>query len=169
MRRNLRLLVGVSLVTGFGGTAMSLTAAIWVMALTGSSGLAALFGVFVFAPVLAGPALGAVVDRLPTRRVLVGTNLTMAGLLLTLLTVHSGRDVWLVYVVMLGYGLSYVLVDAAEARLVTATLPGKALGGLNGNRMSAQESTKLLAPLLGRVCSPRQVERQWPRSRPAPW
>ncbi len=149
VKRNARLLVGVSLVAGFGSTAMSLTAAVWVMALTGSSGLAALAGFFVYAPVLAGPALGAVVDRLPARRVLVATNLTMAGLLLTLFAVHSGRHVWLVYVVMLSYGFSYVLVDAAEARLVTAAFPREALGGLNGVRMSAQEATKLLAPLAG--------------------
>jgi hypothetical protein len=73
----------------------------------------------------------------------------MAALLLTLLTVHSGRQLWLVYTVMLGYGLSYVLIDAAEARLVTSALPADALGGLNGARMSAQEATKLLAPLIG--------------------
>jgi MFS family permease len=40
-------------------------------------------------------------------------------------------------------------VDAAEARLMTAALPSEALGGLNGARMSAQEATKLLAPLVG--------------------
>ena len=91
MRRNLRLLVGVSLVTGFGGTAMSLTAAIWVMALTGSSGLAALAGVFVFAPVLAGPVAGRGCRSAADRTVLVGTNLAMAACCLTLLTVHSGR------------------------------------------------------------------------------
>ena len=149
MRRNARVLVGLSLVSGFAGTAMSLTAAVWVMAMTGSSGLAALAGFFVYAPVLAGPSLGAVVDRLPTRRVLVTTNLAMAGLLLTLLTVHSGRQVWLVYAVMLAKGMSLVIVDAAETRLVTAAFPREALGGLNGNRMSAQEGTKLLAPLVG--------------------
>jgi hypothetical protein len=61
------LLIGVSLVAGSGGTAMSLAAGVWVMALTGSSGLAALAGLCVFGPTLVGPVLGAIVDRLPTR------------------------------------------------------------------------------------------------------
>jgi hypothetical protein len=136
-------------VAGIGGTAMSLAAAIWVKTLTGSNGLAETAGFFVFAPALAGPALGALVDRLPVRPLLVGTNLATAALLLTLLTVDSAREVWRIFAVMLGYGVSYVLIDAAEARLIVAAVSADALGGLNGLRMSAQEATKLLAPLLG--------------------
>jgi MFS family permease len=147
--RNSTLLIAVSFVAGFGSTAMSLTAAVWVKTLTGSSGLAALAGFFVFAPTLLGPVLGGVVDRFPARPVLVITNLATATLLLTLLGVHSGHQVWLIYAVMLGYGVSYVLVDAAEARLLTAALPAKELGAMNGFRMSAQEATKLFAPLAG--------------------
>jgi hypothetical protein len=37
---------------------------------------------------------------------------------------------------MLGYGVSHVLVDAAEARLLTQALPPAALGATNGARMS---------------------------------
>jgi Major Facilitator Superfamily len=103
----------------------------------------------VFLPTLAGPALGAVVDRLPVRPVLIGTSLAMAGLLLTLLTVESARGLGLLYAVMLGYGVSHVIVDAAEARLLAAALPPAALGAMNGARMSAQEGTKLVAPLAG--------------------
>ena len=147
--RNVALLVGVSLVAGFGGTAMSLAAGVWVMDLTGSSGLAALAGLCVFGPTLVGPVLGAYADRVPTRRLLVGTNLGLAALLTTLLTVHSGAGLWLLFAVMLGYGVSHVLIDAAEARLLTEALPADALGSTNGARMSAQEATKLLAPLAG--------------------
>jgi MFS family permease len=149
MRLNVTLLIGVSLVAGSGGTAMSLAAGVWVMALTGSSGLAALAGLCVFGPTLVGPVLGAMVDRLPTRALLIGTRLGLAGLLTTLLTVHSAERLWLLYAVMLGYGVSHVLVDAAEARLLTQALPPAALGATNGARMSAQEATKLLAPLAG--------------------
>jgi MFS family permease len=147
--RNCVLLIAVSFVAGFGNTAMSLTAAVWVKTLTGSSGLAALAGFFVFAPTLLGPVLGAVVDRFPARPVLAITNLATAALLLTLMGVHSGHQVWLIYAVMLGYGVSYVLIDAAEARLLTAALPAEALGAMFGYRMSAQEATKLFAPLVG--------------------
>jgi MFS family permease len=148
-RRSATAFVAISLVAGFGSTAMSLTAAVWAKTLTGSSGLAALAGFFVFLPTLAGPALGAIVDRLPVRPVLVVTNLAMAGLLLTLLTVESARGLGLLYAVMFGYGVSYVTVDAAEARLLAAALAPEALGRMNGARMSAQEATKLVAPLAG--------------------
>ncbi|GAA1659686.1 hypothetical protein ACFQY4_11635 [Catellatospora bangladeshensis] len=63
--RNARLFLGVSLSAGFGNTAMSLAAPVWVLALTGSASLAALCGLCVYLPTLAGPVLGTLVDRLP--------------------------------------------------------------------------------------------------------
>ena len=116
--RNTLLFVGVSLVSGFGGTAMSLAAGLWVMGLTGSSSLAAVAGACAFVPSLAGPVLGALVDRLPRRPLLVWTSLTLAGLLLLLLAVRSADQLWLLYAVMLGYGVSYVLLDAGEAAIL---------------------------------------------------
>ncbi|RKR87916.1 Na+/melibiose symporter-like transporter [Micromonospora pisi] len=147
--RNAVLFVGVSLVAGFGGTAMSLAAGLWALGLTGSTSLAALAAACVFAPSLLGPALGVLVDRLPRQPLLVGTSLGMAGLLLLLLAVRSADQLWLLYTVMLGYGVSYVLLDAGEAAVLPAALPDDQLGGLNGLRMSAQEGTKLIAPLVG--------------------
>ena len=149
LHRNAGLFVAVSLISGFGATAMSITAGVWVMSLTGSPGLAGLAALFVYLPSLAGPVLGVAVDRLPRKRVLIGTNLAMGLLLLTLLAVRSGADVWLVYAVMLGYGISFVLLDAAESAVLPAAVPGDELATLNGVRISAQEGTKLIAPLAG--------------------
>lgn len=148
-RRNIALFVGVSLVSGFGGTAMSLVAGIWVMSLTDSASLAGLAGFCVYLPTLFGPLLGTVVDRLPRRPLLIWTNLLVAASLLVLLAVRSADQAWLLYVVMLAYGISYVLLDAGEAALLPAALPDEALARVNGLRMSAQEGTKLLAPLVG--------------------
>lgn len=147
--RNARLFVSVSLVSGFGSTAMSLVASVWVLSLTGSAGMAALAGLCIYAPTLLGPVLGAVVDRLPRQQTLIWTNLTQAAALLLLLTVRSAGDLWLLYLVMLGYGVSYVVLDAADAALLPAALPPEALGGVNGLRMGAQEGVKLIAPLAG--------------------
>ncbi|WP_326556099.1 MFS transporter [Micromonospora sp. NBC_01796] len=147
--RNTFLFVGVSLVAGFAGTAMSLAAGLWAMDLTGSASLAAVAGACVFAPSLAGPVLGALVDRLPRRPLLIWTSLTLAGLLLLLLAVRSPDQLWLLYTVMLGYGVSYVLLDAGEAAVLPAALPDEQLGEVNGLRMTAQEGTKLIAPLVG--------------------
>ena len=149
MRRNAGLFIVISVVAGFGSTAMSLVAGVWILDLTGSSSLAGLAGFCVFLPTLAGPWLGALVDRLPRRALLIGVDLVLAAVLLTLLTVHSRQQAWLIYAVMLAYGISYVLLDAGESALLPAALPPAALGDVNGWRSSAQEGMKLIAPLTG--------------------
>jgi Na+/melibiose symporter-like transporter len=147
--RNALLFVAVSLVAGVGGGIMSLSAVLWVWDLTGDSGMAALLGLAVFVPSLAGPAVGALVDRVPRRPLVIATPLALALLLLCLLTVHSRAQVPLLFGAMLGYGLSYVLLDAAESALLPASLPADLLAPVNGLRMSAQEGAKLIAPLAG--------------------
>ncbi|GAA0809768.1 MFS transporter [Spirilliplanes yamanashiensis] len=149
LTRNTRIFVAVSLLSGFGGAAMSLTAGVWVLDLTGSSALAGLVGLGVFAPTLAGPLLGAAADRLPRRALLVTTALLTAAALLLLPLVRTGRDAWLIFAVMLVYGVSYVLVDAAESALLPAAVAAAELGAVNGLRMTAQEGTKLVAPAAG--------------------
>src|SRR5262245_28290296 len=126
--RNAALFIAISVVSGFAGTAMSLTAGVWVLSLTGSSSLAALAGLFVFLPTLAGPALGIAVDRLPRRRVLMWTNLLVASVLLVLFAVRSPSQLWLVYAVMLVRGVGYVIEDAGEAALLPQVLPVELLG-----------------------------------------
>ena len=149
MRRNAVLFVAISLLSGFGSTAMALVAGVWILDLTGSAGLAGLAGLCVYAPTLAAPWLGAVVDRLPRRPLLIGADLALAGTLLSLLAVHSRAEVWLIFAVMLAYGITYVLLDAGETALLPATVPPTLLGDVNGWRSSAQEGTKLVAPLAG--------------------
>jgi MFS family permease len=144
--RNARLFLLVTLIAGFGSTAMSLTSSVWVLGVTGSASLAALCGLCLYAPSLAGPLLGAVVDRLPRQRLLVATGLAM-GLLLGLLT--AVHPVWLIFVVMTAYGAAEVLIDAGESAIVQAVVPAERLGGLNSLRMSIQEGMKLVAPLAG--------------------
>ncbi|MEU7819246.1 MFS transporter [Catellatospora sp. NPDC049133] len=147
--RNARLFLGVTLTSGFGSTAMSLAASVWVLTLTGSASLAALCGLCVYLPSLAGPVLGALVDRLPRQRLLVTASVAMAALLLTLLAVRGPGQTWLIFAVMLGYGVTFVLLDAGEAAILQAAVPADRLGGVNSLRMSVQEGMKLVAPLAG--------------------
>mgnify|MGYP002623483601 CR=1 FL=1 len=147
--RRALLFVTVSLISGFGSTVMMLVAGIWVLSLTGSASLAALANLGVYLPTLFAPVLGVLVDRLSRRSVLVWTNTLTAGAVLTLLVVDSTRWVWLIFAVMLWYGVCLVLVDAADAALVPSVLPAESLGAVNGLRISAQEGTKLVAPLVG--------------------
>ncbi|MFC7240896.1 MFS transporter [Catellatospora aurea] len=147
--RNARLFLGVTLTSGFGSTAMSLAASVWVLTLTGSASLAALCGLCVYLPSLAGPVLGALVDRLPRQRLLVTASVAMAALLLTLLAVRGPGQTWLIFAVMLGYGVTFVLLDAGEAAILQAAVPADRLGGVNSLRMSVQEGVKLVAPPAG--------------------
>jgi MFS family permease len=148
-QRNAVLFVAISVLAGFGSSAMALVSGIWVLDLTGSPGRAALVGLAIYLPPLAGPWLGGLVDRVPRRRLLIGTNLVLAAALLSLLTVHSAADAWLIYAVSLVYGLSYVLLDAGESAVLPSAVPPDALGDVNGWRSSAQEGMKLIAPLAG--------------------
>ncbi|MDI6097953.1 MFS transporter [Actinoplanes sp. NEAU-A12] len=146
---NAALFVLISVLSGFGGTAMTLAAGIWILDLTGNAGLAALAALGIYAPSLAAPWLGALVDRFPRRALLITAELSLGLALLSLLTVDAPEDAWLIYVVLLVRGVGYVLVDAGETALLPAALPARLLGDVNGWRSSAQEGMKLLAPLAG--------------------
>ncbi len=149
MRRNAALFVAISAVSGFGSTAMSLVAGIWILDLTGSVSLAGLAGLCVYAPALAAPWLGGLVDRLPRRPLVIVVDLLLAAVLLALLVVRSPGQVWILFAVLLAYGIGFVLLDAGESALLPAALPPASLGDVNGWRSSAQEGMKLIAPLAG--------------------
>lgn len=133
---------------------MTLVAGVWVKELTGSDSIAALATFCVWLPTLFGPALGVVADRTRRRTLLIVSNLAMAALLLPLLAVDSTGDLWLLFAVMLVYGIVTVLMDAAEAALVTSAVPSELRGDFNGLRMTANEGMKLVAPSPGPPCSP---------------
>ncbi|GAA3340385.1 hypothetical protein GCM10020358_27790 [Amorphoplanes nipponensis] len=68
MRRNAVLFVAISVLSGFGSTAMSLVAGIWILDLTGSASRAALAGLCVYAPQLIGPGWAACSTACPAAR-----------------------------------------------------------------------------------------------------
>ncbi|GAA3057903.1 MFS transporter [Actinokineospora globicatena] len=145
--RNASLYLSAVVVSSFGSGAMTLVAGVWVMTLTGDSALAALVTVLVWAPTLAGPMIGAVIDRIGRHRaVLIATMLITGAVVLTL---ALASWLWLILAVMLVYGVAYVAIFAAETALLPTAVPARLLGDVNGMRMAAAESTKLTAPLVG--------------------
>ncbi|MFF1783228.1 MFS transporter [Streptomyces virginiae] len=147
--RNAGLYLSGVVVSGFGTTAMWLVAGVWVKSLTGSDALAALTVFTLWAPVLAGPALGALADRVPRRPLLVGLGLVMAALLPVLTLLDSPGRVWLLFAVLLVYGICGTVHGAAEAALVPQAVGHRLLGDFNGLRLTADEGMKLIAPLVG--------------------
>ncbi|WP_371631595.1 MFS transporter [Streptomyces sp. NBC_00341] len=147
--RTAGLFLAAVVVSGFGSSAMSLAAGIWVKSLTGSDSLAALALFTVWLPVLFGPVLGAVADRLPRKPLLVWSNIVMALLLTTLIAVDSAGRLWILFMALMAYGASSVLMDSAESALVAEAVGARLLGDFNGLRMTANEGMKLAAPLTG--------------------
>lgn len=147
--RNARFYLTGVVVSGFGDSAMTLAAGVWVMELTGSSSLAALVSVCVWAPAVLGPFLGTLADRVRRRPLLIATSLALAALMTAPFAVRSPDDVWLLFTVLTLVGVGAVLTGAAETALVASAIPGELRGDFNGLVRTAIESTKLLGPLTG--------------------
>lgn len=147
--RDAALCLARVVVSGFGTSALWLAAGVWVKDLTGSDGLAALCPLAMWAPALAGPVLGTLVDRVRRRPLLIAASLLMASLLPALLAVGSRDTLWLLFAVLFVYGTAGVVHDAAESALVAAAVGPELLGDFNGLRMTANEGMKLVAPLAG--------------------
>ncbi|WP_225836342.1 MFS transporter [Streptomyces sp. NK08204] len=147
--RNAGLYLASVVVSGFGTSALWLASGVWVKDLTGSNGLAALCMLAMWAPTLAGPALGTIADRVRRKPLLIATELILAVLLLTLCTVDSPGRLWLLFAVLFVYGIAGVVQYAASSALVAAAIGPDLLGDFNGLRMTANEGMKLVAPLTG--------------------
>ncbi|MFI0242601.1 MFS transporter [Streptomyces sp. NPDC016845] len=147
--RNVVIYLSGVIISVFGTSAMSLAAGVWTKSLTESDSLAALTTFCVWAPILFGPLIGTLADRVHRRPLLIWSNVGMAVVLLPLLTVHSSEQIWILFAVLTVYGISSVLMDAAESALVAAAVPTSLRGDFNGLRMTVNESMKLVAPLLG--------------------
>lgn len=147
--RDARIYLAGQSLSLFGDTSLWLAAGIWVKTLTHSNAKAGLVFFFFALASLAAPLSGMVVDRVRRRRVLVTVNLFGAGAVLLLLLVHSAADVWLVYLVMVLYGLTGSLIASAQSAFLTVLLPPELLGDANGLLTTVREGLRLVAPLVG--------------------
>ena len=97
--RDLRLLLSAGLISLTGDWILRTGLAYSVYALTGSTLASATTLLASLVPQVAFASLaGVYVDRWDRRTTMVVTNVLLAITLLPLLAVHSGRDVWIVYV-----------------------------------------------------------------------
>ncbi|MBA9007937.1 MFS transporter [Thermomonospora cellulosilytica] len=147
--RGFQLLVFGQTLSTLGDRALIIAFGIWVKELTGSNAAAGGAFFFVALPFLFAPFAGVIVDRFPRRAVFIVTNLVMACLLLMTLLVRSAEDVWLLYAVILCYGVSAVIITAAQGALVSAIVDDDDLPAANGLLQTAGDGVKLLAPLIG--------------------
>ena len=147
--RDARLYLAGQVVSLFGDSCLWLAMGIWVKTLTGSNAAAGLTFFFFTAPSLLSPAAGLLVDRVRRRPLLIVTNALTGSAVLLLFFVHGAQQVFIVYLVMVLYGLSYAVLGSAQSALLTVMVPAELLPDANGALRTVQESLRLVAPLTG--------------------
>jgi MFS family permease len=147
--RDARLTFAGVTVSMIGDSLMLLVFAIWVKTLTGSNGAAGLVLLFIALPCAAAPLWGWLVDRVRRRLFLIAANLASAVMLLPLMAVHGRQDVWIIYLVAVLYGISWVATSAALSGLLKQLLAEEALAAANGELQTVKEGLRLIGPLAG--------------------
>ncbi|MFB9448299.1 MFS transporter [Dactylosporangium vinaceum] len=132
-----------------GDSTLWLATSVWVKTLTGSNAAAGLVFFCFTGPALLGPLAGALVDRFPRRALLIWANAGAAAAVLPLLAVDGPGRVWLVYLSMALCGAAYTLLTPAQSALLVSIVPGDLLADANGLLRTAQETLRLVGPLLG--------------------
>lgn len=143
-----RLLAGSSL-SSFGDSALYLTLGIWAKSLTGSNAAAGSVFLALGIPALFAPLTGQLADRVPRRRLLIITNAATGLMVLSLLAVHSRAQLWIIYLVAFGYGLSFGLLGSASAGLRKDLLADDDLGGANASLQTINQGLRIVSPLAG--------------------
>jgi MFS family permease len=147
--RDARVYLGGQCLSIFGDASLWLAAGIWVKTLTHSNAKAGLVFFFYALASLTSPLAGMVVDRVRRRRVLISVNLAGAAIVMLMLLVHDASDVWLVYLVMVLYGMAGGLISSAQSAFLTVLLPDELLADANGLLTTVREGLRLVAPLVG--------------------
>ncbi len=146
--RDARLYLAGQAASTLGDSALWLAMGIWVKLLTGSSSAAGLvFFAFIAGTCLA-PFTGMITDRVRRRPLLISANLA-TGALVCLLLAAGRSGVWLIYLVMVGYGAAYSLLGSAQTALLPAMLPAGLLGTANAALQITAQGLRIVSPLLG--------------------
>lgn len=147
--RSFRLLVASQTMNVAGDLAMFLVLAIWTKETTGSNSLTGMVYLSFSLPMLIGPLLGVFIDRMNHRRTLIAVDLVLAIATLALLGARDRHDLWIVYLVTLGFGLGEVFYNSARAGLVAMTVPEKHLPDANGVVTAVGYGLQVFAPVMG--------------------
>ncbi|HEX4472742.1 MAG TPA: MFS transporter [Nocardioides sp.] len=143
-----RLYVGLT-ASMFGDSVMLLALSMWVKTITGSNAMAGLTFFFMVIPALFAPLLGIWIDRLKRRPLLVWGHLASGLGVLPLVLVRGAGQVWIIWVVAVLYGVSFVVLPAALNGLLKELMPDHLLVDANSSLQTTKESFRLFGPLIG--------------------
>lgn len=147
--RNIRVFYLANAVSTLGDYSLYVALGVWVKILTGSTGQAGITFLMLILGSVTAPLSGILVDRVRRKRLLVTTYLITAALLMTLLLVHSGGQVWIIYAVTFCYGVSGSLSAGAQQAMVRQVVPAELLADANGIQQTATQGMRLITPLIG--------------------
>lgn len=133
-----------------GDSALFLMAAVWAKDLTHSNAAAGIVFAVLGLSTLLAPVMGHLVDHASRKTLLIVGNLIGAGLV-SLLFLLSADRIWLLYVVIFGYGALGTLTAAAQSALLRDMLPDAELASGNGVLSTISQALRLVSPLLGTV------------------
>jgi hypothetical protein len=147
--RDARIYLAGQILSVLGDNALWLAMGIWVKERTGSNSAAGLvFFAFICGTCLA-PLTGLLVDRVRRRPLLITVNLAAGALVCLLLLAGGPSRLWLVYLVMFGYGAANSLLSSAQTALLPQLLPADLLAAANSVYQTASSGLRVVTPLLG--------------------
>ena len=146
--RTTRRYIAGTTISAIGDNALWLTLSIWVKVLTGSTSLAGLSIFMLTLGSLLSPFAGLLVDRVSRRRLLIVTDLVTCAMVACLLAVRSEHQLWLIFVVMFGYGVSASLVGAAQTALVQTIVVEELLADANSLTQTLTQGSRIVVPLI---------------------
>ena len=146
--RTTRRYIAGTTISAIGDNALWLTLSIWVKVLTGSTSLAGLSIFMLTLGSLLSPLTGLLVDRVSRRRLLIVTDLATCAMVACLLAVRSKHELWLIFAVMFGYGVSASLVGAAQTALVQTIVVEELLADANSLTQTLTQGSRIVVPLI---------------------
>lgn len=146
--RTIRRYIAGTTISAVGDNALWLTLSIWVKVLTGSTSLAGLSIFMLTLGTLLSPLTGLLVDRVNRRRLLIVTDLVTCAMVACLLAVRGRHELWLIFVVMFGYGVSASLVGAAQTALVQTIVVEELLADANSLTQTLTQGSRIVVPLI---------------------
>ncbi len=145
---DIRYFLAGTTVSMIGDNALWLTLSIWVKVLTGSTSAAGLSIFMLTLGLMTAPLTGVLVDRVRRRPLMITINLLAGLLVASLLFVRSKDQLWLIFLVMFGYGVANAMTGAAQGALAQTLVAGPLLGHANSVTQTISQGSRLVTPLL---------------------
>jgi MFS family permease len=147
--RNARIYIPGQSLAFIGSNTLWLAMGIWVKILTGSSTAAGLTFFAYICGLMLAPVSGMIIDRVRRLPLMICADLVAAAWICVLFFVSSRSEVWIIYLVMFGYGALSSLTMSGQTALLAVMLPDDILGDANSMLQITEQGVRVVTPLIG--------------------